>query len=151
MTDGVESFSTMLRKALGDRVVGEAGNFVDMVADDGVMEFPYSPPGLPTRLDGRAAVARHLQALGDMIAFDRMGEPVVHATTDPNVVIVEFEGFGRGVATGEPYDQRYISVIRTSAGRIVHYRNYWNPLVVLRAIRGGAALDALLAGAPGHE
>jgi ketosteroid isomerase-like protein len=62
------------------------------------------------------------------------------------VVIIEFEGFGRGVGTGEPYDQRYISVIRTNRGRIAHYRDYWNPMVVLRATRGGALIDALVAG-----
>jgi uncharacterized protein len=143
MTDSVESFSTMLRKALGDRIDADASTFVEMVADDGVMEFPYSPPGFPTRLDGRVAVARHLEGLGDVIAFDRMGEPTVHPSTDPNVVIIEFEGFGRGVATGEPYDQSYVSVIRTGGGRIVHYRDYWNPLVLLRALRGGAVIDAL--------
>ena len=118
-----------------------------MLADDAVMEFPYAPPGLPTRLDGKAAIGRHLKGLGDMIAFDRMGEPTILATTDPNVVVVEFEGFGHGVSTEEPYDQRYISVIRTDGGRIVHYRDYWNPLVVLRALKGSAVVDALSGGA----
>jgi ketosteroid isomerase-like protein len=151
MTDSVESFSTMLRKALGDRIDADVNTFVEMMADDGVMEFPYSPPGFPTRLNGRAAVARHLQGLGDIIAFDRMGEPTIHPSTDPDVVIIEFEGFGRGVATGEPYDQSYVSVIRTGGGRIVHYRDYWNPLVVLRATKGAALIDALVGGETGHE
>ena len=147
MTDSVESFSAMLRKALGSRVVVEADSFVEMLAEDGVMEFPYAPPGLPTRLDGKAEIAQHLERLRDQIAFDRTGEPLVHATADPNVVVVEFEGFGRGVATSEPYDQRYISVIRTRGGRIVHYRDYWNPLAVLRAIRGPSFVEVLAAGA----
>lgn len=151
MTDSVESFSTMLRKALGDRIDADASTFVEMVADDVVMEFPYSPPGFPTRLNGRAAIARHLEGLGDIIAFDRMGEPTVHPSSDPDVVIIEFEGFGRGVATGEPYDQSYVSVIRTRGGRIVRYRDYWNPLVVLRATKGAALIDALVAGDAGHE
>jgi len=150
MTDTVESFSAMLRKALGNRIAPDATTFLDMVADNGVMEFPYSPSGLPDRLDGKAAIARHLEGLADMIAFDRMGEPTIYATTDPDVTIVEVEGFGRAVSTGEAYDQRYISVIRTEAGRIVHYRDYWNPLVVLRALRGSAAVDALASGAADH-
>lgn len=148
MTDSVGSFSAMLRAALGERVAAAADSFLDMVADDVVMEFPFSPPGQSTRLDGKAAIARHLETLGHLIAFDRMGAPVVHATADPDVVIVEFEGFGRGIVTGEPYDQRYISVIRTRGGRIVHYRDYWNPLVLLRTIRGASFADALAAGAP---
>jgi ketosteroid isomerase-like protein len=122
-----------------------------MIADQGVMEFPYAFPGLPDRLDGREAVARHLEGLSGLIAFDGMGEPTVHPSIDPNVVVIEFEGFGRGVATGEPYDQRYISVIRTEGGRIVHYRDYWNPIVVLRATKGAALVDALVGGEAGHE
>jgi ketosteroid isomerase-like protein len=144
MTDSVESFSTMLRKSLGDRIHTNADTFLDMFAEDGVMEFPYSPPGFPVRLEGRAAVAQHLEGLSDLIAFDRMGEPTVHPSTDPNVVIMEFEGFGRGVGTGEPYDQRYVSVIRTDGGYIIHYRDYWDPIVVLRATRGAALIDALV-------
>lgn len=150
MTDSVESFSAMLRKALGERIAPDAVTFLDMLADTAVMEFPYSPPGLATRLEGKAAIADHLESLGDMILFDRMGEPIMHATSDSGVTVVEVDGFGRGVSTGEPYEQRYISVIRTEAGRIVHYRDYWNPLVVLRALRGSAIVDALASGAADH-
>ena len=148
MTEGVESFSAMLRSALGVRIVPEADTFVKMIADDCIMEFPYSPPGFPSRLEGNAAVTHHMESLGELIAFDRICKPTVYATTDPNVVIVEFEGFGRGVATGEPYEQLYISVIRTFGGKIVSYKDYWNPLAVLRATRGGAYVDAITAEAP---
>lgn len=150
MTENIQSFSSMLRQALGDRIDADAATFVEMMAEHGVMEFPYAPAGLPTRLEGKAAIAAHLAAVGEMIAFDRMGAAVVHPSTDPNVVVIEFEGFGRGVTTGEPYDQRYVSVVRTAEGRIVHYRDYWNPLVVLRATRGAALVDALTSGEAGH-
>ncbi len=136
MADEIESFSDMLRKGLGDRLDPKAGTFVDMVADDVVMEFPYAPPGMVTRLEGKAAIAVHLKNLGGMLAFDRMSEPVVHGSTDRDVFVLEFSGHGKGVETGEPYDQQYVSVIRLRDGKIVQYRDYWNPLVVLRALRG---------------
>lgn len=41
MTDSVKSFSAMLRTALGDRIAPDADSFLDMMADDGVMEFPF--------------------------------------------------------------------------------------------------------------
>jgi len=150
MTDTVGSFSAMLRKALGERIAPDATTFLDMMADNGVMEFPFSPPGLATRLDGKPAIARHLESLGDMIVFDQMGEPTTHATVDPEVTVVEFEGSGRSVSTGESYDQRYLSVIRTEGGRIVHYRDYWNPLIVLRALEGSAVAASPAAGAADH-
>lgn len=151
MSDNVGSFSAMLRMALGDRIAPDAETFPEMIAEDGVMEFPYAFPGLPVRLDGRDAVARHVAGLGSLIAFDRMGKPTVHPSTDPDVVVIEFDGYGLGVDTGEPYDQRYISVIRTANGRITHYRDYWNPLVVLRATKGAAHVVALVAADAGHE
>lgn len=151
MSDNMQSFSAMLRRALGDRIDTDAGSFTEMMAEHAVMEFPYALPGLPVRLDGRDAVARHLERAAGLIAFDRMGEPTVYPSTDPDVTIIEFEGFGQGVATGEPYDQRYISVIRTENGRIVHYRDYWNPMAVLRATKGAAIVDALVRGDAGHE
>lgn len=143
MADEFQSFSDMLRKGLGDRLDARADSFVDMVADDVVMEFPYAPPGMVTRLESKAAIAGHLRNLGGMLAFDRMTEPVVHRSTDPDLFVLEFTGHGKGVETGEPYDQQYISVIRLRDGKIVHYRDYWNPLVVLRALRGSAVVDAL--------
>lgn len=151
MSEDIESFSAMLRTALGDRIDRDASSFTDMMDEQAVMEFPYALPGLPDRLEGRDAVARHLERAAGLIAFDRMGQPTAHPSTDPNVVIIEFAGFGRGVATGAPYDQRYISVIRTENGRIVHYRDYWNPIAVLRATKGAAFVDALVGGDAGHE
>ncbi|WP_233999884.1 nuclear transport factor 2 family protein [Porphyrobacter sp. TH134] len=150
MSEDIQSFSAMLRSALGDRIDPGACSFTDMLAEHAVMEFPYAPPGLPVRLDGRDAIARHLEMAASLIAFDRMGEPDVHPSTDPGMVILEFEGFGHGVATGDPYDQRYISVIRTQGGRIVHYRDYWNPIAVLRATKGAAFVDALTGGDADH-
>lgn len=146
MTESIQSFSSMLRQALGDKITADAGTFAEMMAEDGVMEFPYAPAGLPTCLKGRAAIANHLEEAGKMIAFNRMGEPAVHPSTDPDIVVLEFEGCGRGVATGEPYDQRYILVIRTPGGRVTHYRDYWNPLAVLRVAKGAALVDALVGG-----
>ena len=151
MSDDIQSFSAMLRTALGDRIDKGASSFIEMMAEQAVMEFPYAFPGLPVRLEGRDAVARHLESVAGLIAFDRMGPPTVHPSTDQDLVIIEFDGFGYGVETGEPYDQSYISVIRTEDGRITHYRDYWNPIAVLRATRGAAHVDALIAADAGHE
>jgi uncharacterized protein len=151
MTENIQSFSAMLRTALGDKIAADAGSFTDMMAEHAVMEFPYALPGLPSRVDGKDAVARHLERAADLIAFDRMGEPTVHPSIDPDVTIIEFEGFGQGVETGEPYNQHYISVIHTQDGRIIHYRDYWNPIAVLRATKGAAVVAALTGGDAGHE
>jgi ketosteroid isomerase-like protein len=62
-------------------------------------------------------------------------------------VIFEFSCSGEGVATGAPYNQLYVSVVTLRDGRIAHYRDYWNPLVVLTALGGTEAAAAAYAGA----
>ena len=117
----------------------------DMLADDAVVEFPFAPPNVPKRLVGKTAIVEYVNTLAGQFTFDRFGEPSVQTTADPDLVVAEFEAFGRHNATGEIYDQSYISFIHTRDGYIVHYREYWNPLVVLRALHGSAAVDALVA------
>jgi ketosteroid isomerase-like protein len=54
----------------------------------------------------------------------------VHETADPAVIVTEFTASGVVVATGRPYQLRYIAVLTIRDGRIMHYRDYWNPLAV---------------------
>lgn len=150
MTETLGSFSAMLRHALGDRLDPDANSFQEMFDHDGVMEFPFAYADLPRRIEGREALEAHLSMLSSLITFDRMSEPTIIQTTDPETVVLEFEGFGRGIATGEAYEQQYISIIRTRNGRIVHYKDYWNPLAVLGALRGAEAVAMLTDGEVHH-
>jgi len=138
----------MLTAALGDRVDPAAKSFVDMMSDDFVMEFPYARPGMPTRVEGKAAVLTHLVKVGGDVSVDSASNLVVHETADPEVVILEFDGHGRSVRTGEPYEQRYISVIRARGGKIVHFKDYWNPIQGLKAQLGAAVVDAFILNGP---
>jgi len=138
----------MLMGALGGRVDSAAKSFVELMSDDFVMEFPYARPGMPTRVEGRPAVLAHLVKVGGDVSVDSASNLAVHETTDPEVVILEFDGHGRSVKTGEPYEQRYISVIRARGGKIVHFKDYWNPIQGLKAQLGVAAVDAFILGGP---
>jgi ketosteroid isomerase-like protein len=142
MIDAVQSFSAMLRETLGERLNPGAETFVQMFAEDGVMEFPYALPS-PRRLEGREALAAHLAYLARLVELLSVSDVVKHETTDPEVFIVEFASSGRAVATGEPFEQRYISVIRVRDGHIVHYKDYWNPLAILRTMRGREFVESL--------
>ncbi len=133
-----ESFPAMLRQVLGERLKPDATTFPETFAADGVLELPFAPPGFKPLLEGRDAIAAHFQMATKLIKLDAMSQVVAHGTSDPEIVIVEFAGFGQGVTTGEPYDQRYVSVIRTRDGNIVHYKDCWNPIAVLRTIKGGS-------------
>lgn len=147
-TDPLASFSALLRTALEDLLDPTASSFVEMMDENSVMEFPYAPPGATQRLNGRDALETHLSGFGEMLEIDRMTDLMVHRTHQPGVVILEFGCVGEGVKTGEPYNQRYISVITVRNGRIIHYRDYWNPLVVLSAVGDAEMMTAAVAMEP---
>jgi uncharacterized protein len=148
MSETKPTIVDMLRSALGDRLDPAAQSFPDLMAEDFVMEFPYARPGMPTRVEGRAAVLAHLVKVGGDVSVDSASNLIVHETTDPEVVILEFDGHGRSVRTGEPYEQRYISVIRARGGKIVHFKDYWNPIQGLKAQLGAAVVDDFILNGP---
>jgi uncharacterized protein len=114
--------------------VGDVEAFVDLMAPDGYIEWPYRPPGVPGRLSGRAEIRRHLAATaGGFIRFDEYRNVVVHETTDAEVIIVEYDAAGRVVPTGAPFQQTVIAVLRVRDGRVVSYRDYINPLPLIEA------------------
>lgn len=146
MTETKPTFVSVLKDALGHRIDPAAGNFIEMMAEDFVMEFPYARPGMQPRIEGREAVVAYLMTVAGSVAVDTVGNVVVHETGDPEVVIVEFEAHGRALKVDEPYRQRYISVIRARGGRMTHYKDYWDPIQGLKAQVGAAAVDAFILG-----
>ncbi|MER7584467.1 nuclear transport factor 2 family protein [Kitasatospora sp. NPDC097691] len=102
--------------------------WVDLWSERGVMEFPFAPPGLPRRLEGRDAVAGYLRDYPDHIDLHDFPDLRIHETTDPATIVVEMRGVGRLVKTGAPFDMTYVAVVEVHDGRFASYRDYWNPL-----------------------
>jgi uncharacterized protein len=116
--------------------------FVELMAPDGYIEWPYRPPGVPARLRGRPEIRRHLtEAAKGFIRFDEYRDVVVHETTDPEVTIVEYDAYGTVVATGAPFQQTVIAVLRVRNGQILSYRDYINPLPLIEARAGLSGAD----------
>ncbi|MER7566908.1 nuclear transport factor 2 family protein [Streptomyces sp. NPDC048523] len=104
--------------------------WVDLWAEDGLMEFPFAPPGRPQRLEGKEAVADYMRHYPDHIDLHDFPDLRIHRTTDPQTIVVEMRGVGRLVETDTPFDMTYIAVVTVRDGRITSYRDYWNPLAV---------------------
>ena len=139
----VESFPAMLRRVLGNRLSPGAETFPDMFAVDGVLEYPFAPPGLNTPITGRDAIIANFRRLARLLQVDEVADVVEIEVKDPNMVVLEFSGRGKGVVTNEPYEQRYISVIQMRNGAIVHYKDYWNPIAFIQAVKGRETTRAL--------
>ena len=109
--------------------------FVGLFAPDGFIEWPYLPPGIPGRVRGQDRIREFLAGqASNLVTFDEYRNTVIHETTDPEVVIVEYEAHGTVTATGATLHQTIIAVLRVRDGRVVSYRDYLNPLVLAETL-----------------
>ena len=94
-----------------------------LYAEDVVVELPYAIPA-PQRFDGRAAMRAHFADAGDLPLRLRADNIVVHATTDPERIVVEYDYAGEVTTTGKTFVSRNIIVLRVRDGAIVESRDY---------------------------
>ncbi|MFI1915344.1 nuclear transport factor 2 family protein [Nocardia sp. NPDC020380] len=130
----------LVHHALALLLAKDMTGFAGLWSEQGVLEFPFAAPGYPPRIEGRAAIEEYLRDYPALLDIRAIPEPTVHQSTDPEVVIAEFEASGIVVATGRDYRLRYIAVITVRDGEIQHYRDYWSPLAAAEAMGG---LDTL--------
>lgn len=109
---------------------------LDLFADDVVMELPFAPGRMPKRYDGKEEASGFLHSVRDAFSSFTMTVDAVHETSDPNVVVVEHHADGVVAANGRTYDNRYVTFITfDEAGRVTHWREYYDAGVVVRAFR----------------
>jgi ketosteroid isomerase-like protein len=132
----LDPFFEIIQRGLSGLVEGE--HFFDTVAEDAVFEFLYDFPGLPRTLRGRAAFMNQFSGYGDIIKLHSSDGLVTHRSQDPHVAILEYEVHGNIVATGVPYDNRFISVITINNKKVVRWRDYMDSLAAWNALRRDA-------------
>lgn len=124
-----ETFHQLLDRLLAKDLNGMA----DLWAEDGTAEFPYAMADAPRRLEGREAIRAHLLTLVKVTDPRETPEIIVHRTDTPDTIIAEFSARGHTVRTGAPYELSYVVVLTVRDGRIVNYRDYWNPVATASA------------------
>jgi uncharacterized protein len=113
-------------------VAGEGVVFADLFVEDGVLRFPFAPPGMPREIRGREAIraARTSEAgRRSLLVMDAV-ELVVRQTDDPEVVVTEIEHYGHSHALDGPYRFRALAVVRVRDGEIVSYDDYMDPIAM---------------------
>jgi uncharacterized protein len=111
----------------------------DLLAEDAVVEFPYAAAlSSPSRLEGKPAIYTYMKnAVAQMQnwVFTDIRE---YQTPIPTVLLAEFHGEAVFVATGQPYQQDYVVRLETHNGKIIYYREYWNPAPILELMSSSA-------------
>src|SRR5258706_4035400 len=68
-----------------------------------IVEFPFAPEGLVSRLQGRTAIYEYLKNYPSIIDIKEFTSKKVYTTNDPNTVIVEWGVSGKVIANNNPY------------------------------------------------
>jgi ketosteroid isomerase-like protein len=121
---------------------GNPDGLPELYAEQIDVSHPFDPlhaPALRSREELRAQFARFAAAPSRRRT---VGNVRIHETTDPEVIVAEFEYQGTDEATGEPYALPAIFVMRVRDGEIVESRDYHDHLASARA---GGRLDDLFA------
>ncbi len=137
----LDPFFQIVQQGLAGLVDGD--HYFETIAADAVFEFRYDFPGWPRRVSGRDALMELYSGYGNNIVLHEADALVVHRAQDPRVVVIEYDVHGKILATGVPYDNRFISVVTIENRKIVHWRDYMDSLAAMTALTK-AAPDAHL-------
>jgi len=128
----LDPFFRVVEQGLREFVDG--GHYFDTIADDALFEFRYNFPGWPKTVRGRANLMALYSGYGNTIKLHSGDALVVHPSKDGRVVTLEYEVHGKILATGAPYDNRFISVVTIENRKIVRWRDYMDSLAAWVAL-----------------
>jgi ketosteroid isomerase-like protein len=124
----LDPFFRIIEQGLEGLVDG--GHFFDLLAEDVVFEFIITVPDYPRQVVGREHLIELYEATAPRSSYDLR----VHRSEATSTVVLEYASQGKVVATGGPYSNRYISVIKLTDRKISHWRDYLDPLRVITAL-----------------
>lgn len=122
----LDTVKDLLIQALGERLAPGVPDYLDLFADDAVLETPYGLPDSRTRVVGRTDLAVFVESLRGYVELSDMTLRADYPSAD-GVVVLEYDGTVRQPERGLTFDQRYIAVIHTRAGRVTVFREYSDP------------------------
>lgn len=105
---------------------------VDIHTEDGIIEFPFAPPGFPRRVEGREAIRVFEAPISESVASSSFHDLVVRPLAEPDMAVAEYRGEVT-LTNGRAYNNTYCLVIRFRDGLMQHVREYFNPLVIQSA------------------
>jgi ketosteroid isomerase-like protein len=96
------------------------------------VEFPYAPEGHTAVIEGVEGLSKFLGNIGRFTRDMALTEPRIVELGD--WAVAEYHGDAVFLDTDLPYSQDYIVLTRIEGGQIVHMREYYDSIRVLRAL-----------------
>jgi hypothetical protein len=115
---------------------GRFDEWVELWAEDGVLEFPFAPAGRRRAYQGKADILAYMKHATGRIAADSVEQMRISPMLDPGLAVVELSIKGHALANDAPYNQSFVIFFEVQDGKLRHHREYWNPLVTIDAVGG---------------
>ena len=128
----LDPFFEVVMKGLSQFVDGE--HYFDTLADDVLFEFLYEFPGWPRVMRGRDNLMALYSGYGRNIQLDRGDSLFVHPSDNGRVVTLEYQVHGKVLATGNAYDNRFVSIATIENRKILRWRDYMDSLAAWTAL-----------------
>jgi len=128
----LDPFFDVVMEGLTNFVDGE--HYFDTLADAVRFEFRYEFPGYPRVTRGRDNLIALYSGYGNNIRLHRGDSLIVHPSDDGRVVTLEYEVHGTALATGTPYENRFVSIATIKGRKIVRWRDYMDSLAAWTAL-----------------
>ncbi len=102
--------------------------WLGLLSESAVVEFPYAPSlGYPTRIEGIAAIAELMNATASKFDPFKFTDISINPCEQQGEAWASFHGEAFVPETQKLYRQDYAAFMRVRNGKIVYYREYWNP------------------------
>jgi uncharacterized protein len=111
---------------------GNPDGLPELYAEQTDVVHPFDPLRGPALLSRDELRERMKQLAARPRQRLHVGNVTIHETTDPEVIVAEFEYQGTSPGTGEPYALPAIFVLRVRNGEIVSSRDYHDHLTSAR-------------------
>lgn len=108
---------------------GDMNKLMNFWAENGVLEFPFHPPGEHERVEGKSNITEFFNGTEGKkkpLAFPITGS---YPMLDPQMVLLEFEGKLQNMVTREHYTNKYVVLFQfNEAGKVTLFREYFDSL-----------------------
>jgi uncharacterized protein len=110
--------------------------WMEIWAENAIVEFPYAPSPYPKRLEGRNAIYHYYKDASMVYELKEEKPIVIYPSSDPLTAVFEISMDFSIISTGKAYNQDYICVVKIRDDeRIISYREYWDPIRGLEAFQ----------------
>jgi ketosteroid isomerase-like protein len=111
---------------------GRWDDLADLFAPDAVVEIPFARQPEIRRAQGRETLRARYRAFGAATPYtvEQVGALTIHQTSDPEVVVAEYDLHLRSRATQRAAVASFVMVTRVRDGLIVSSRDYSDPLAL---------------------